>query len=315
MLGMFNRKMSLMTVSARATGGGANTSQTCLCLKAGSGQDLYLYGGASISVPTCGVVVNSNSSNAIAITDGATLDASTLGTVSTTWNTPSNLSQGGSVTSTTKIVTGITSTCSPAMPAAPTYTAAACLADPGGSSVSFIAGPATSSGTVCYKSLTVGANGTLDTLNPGIYVITSGALHFESGYNGKANLGGNGVFFYLTGTSSLVIDNGANVNLVAGGSAQSGGGKSPSLGAYDGILVYQASGDTTALTTQGGSTAYMDGALYAPSASIQMGNGSGSTTIGGIVAQTLTMYGGASLTATAATNEGSLVISNPKLAQ
>jgi hypothetical protein len=52
-------------------------------------------------------------------------------------------------------------------------------------------------------------------LNPGVYVISNGELHFESGANNASNTGGNGVFFYLVGTASLVIDNGANVNLTA----------------------------------------------------------------------------------------------------
>jgi hypothetical protein len=152
-------------------------------------------------------------------------------------------------------------------------------------------------------------------LNPGIYVISNGELHFESGSGGHSNLGGNGVFFYLLGTASLVIDNGANVNLVAGGATESGGASAPTVGSYNGIVIYQASGDTAAMSLQGGSSSYVNGAIYAPSAPLTIGNGSGATVEGGIVASTLTMNGGGTLTAIADTNEGSLSTGSAKLVQ
>jgi hypothetical protein len=117
------------------------------------------------------------------------------------------------------------------------------------------------------------------------------------------------VFFYLAGTASLVIDNGANINLVAGNTSELGGGTAPDLGAYDGIAIYQASGDGSAIQIQGGSTSYIGGALYAPSAAISLANGSSMTNpIGGIVASSLTMAGGGTLNVTNDTNEGALTI-------
>jgi hypothetical protein len=199
------------------------------------------------------------------------------------------------------------------MPTAPTYSS--CVADPGGSYGTFTWGPASASSVICYNALTVGANGSTCTLNPGIYVINGGELHFESGASNHSNLGGNGVFFYLTGTASLVIDNGANVNLVAGGATESGGGTAPTVGSYNGIVVYQAAADTQTVQIQGGSSTFMNGALYAPGANIDMANGSGGTIEGGIVASSLTMAGGAILNATTDTNEGSLSIGSPKMVQ
>jgi hypothetical protein len=205
--------------------------------------------------------------------------------------------------------------CAPAVPAAITPTG--CVADPtnGGSS-----GSAITISPGCYNSLVVGGNGRVVTLNPGIYVIT-GNLHFESGANGYSNLGGNGVFIYLTSTGSLTIDNGANVNLVAGGGTESsadGGGTAPSVGAgYDGIAIYQASGNTTPVTIQGGSNSYIGGAIYAPSAPMSVGNGSAMTyPVGGIYATSLTMVGGTTLSITQDSNEGSVSMGgSPKLLQ
>jgi hypothetical protein len=311
-LGAFSSSLGTMSVSAQAVAGG-KSSQTCVCLEDSSGQDLTMSNGSQLTAAGCGVVVNSSSSDAIGLIGGATLSGLSLGTVSSSWNTSSNINNGGSISSSTLIIQGITSTCSPIMPTPPTYSN--CLSDPGGTSISFVAGPSSASGVICYKSLTVGANGTLDTLNPGTYVITTGALHFENGSGGHSNLGGDGVFFYLTGTATLAIDNGANVNLVAGGNTTSGGGTAPTVGAYNGILFYQEASDTADISIQGGSTAYLNGALYAPSSAVTLGNGSGTTLLGGIVASTLTMYGGGTLKASANTNEGSLSITSPKLVQ
>lgn len=312
-LSAFNSSFSEVPVQAVAIAGGGNSSTTCVCLEAPTGNALNLSNGSSLSASTCGVVDDSSSSNAVSIVGGAKLNALSLGTVSSTWDNSNNINNGGSITSTTKVIQGVTNTCAPAMPPVPTYSS--CLSDPGGSSTSFTAGPASAGGVICYKSLTVGANGTLDTLNPGIYVISSGALHFESGKNGVSNAGGNGVFFYLVGSASLVIDNGANVNLVAGGSAQAGGGTATSTGVYDGILMYQDTSDKAAVSAQGGANTFMNGSLLAPSAALTLGNGSSSTIEGSIVAQTLTMNGGGVLTPTPSSSEGSMIISSPKMAQ
>jgi hypothetical protein len=241
------------------------------------------------------------------------MSALTLGTVSSTWNNNANIYGGASISGSTKIVQGIANGCSPTLPAAPAYSS--CLADPGYSGSTITVGPASAGGTICYTSLTVGANAAVVTLNPGIYVISNGYVHFESGKNGHSNLGGDGVFFYMLSGGSVLVDNGANVNLVAGGSSESGGGTAPGTGAYDGILVYQPAANTTGMTVAGGATAYMSGSIIAPSTAVALNNGSGSTTTGSIVAQTLSMAGGATLHAISDGTAGSLVMSSPKLVQ
>ena len=149
-------------------------------------------------------------------------------------------------------------------------------------------------------------------------MITTGALHFESGAGGHSNLGGNGVFFYLTGTASLVIDSGANVNLVSGGATESGGATAPVVGSYDGVVVFQDPSDTSAITLSGGSSSYMNGAIIAPSAALTASNGSSTAVMeGGISVNSLTLTGGAVVKAILDTNEGSLAVysSKPKLVQ
>ena len=225
----------------------------------------------------------------------------------------SNINNGGSITPTTKIVTGITNACSPTMPAAPSYSS--CLNDPGGSYGTFTFGPANASSVICYNSLTVGANGSTVTLNPGTYVINGGQLPFMYGANNKSNQGGNGVFFYLANGASMTIDTGANVNLVAGGGTTSSGGTAPTVGSYNGFVFYQPSSDTNAVSLQGGSSTYINGSLYLPGAALTVGNGSGANVTAGNVAKSLTMNGGATLTAGATTNEGSLSSGAAKMVQ
>ncbi len=307
-LSAFNSGFKTMQVSASATSAQGQSSPTCVCLQSTSGQGLSMSNGASISAPSCGITVDSSSSNAIGIVGGASVNATTLGTVSTNWNTNANINNGGSIASSTKIVQGISTQCSPSLPAAPTDTA--CSADPmssqSGGGATFTVGPNSSYGTtvggntVCYNSLTVNGNGDTVTLNPGIYVINGGQLHFLSGTNG----GGNGVFFYLTGNASLVIDNGANVKLSA-----------PTSGTYSGIAIYQAASDTNALSIQGGAATVISGSILAPGAAVTLGNGSGSSISAAIDAQSLTMNGGGTLTAAPGVSLGTLNTSVAKLTE
>ncbi len=305
-------------VAASAVAGGSSTSSTCVCLTGNGGNTLNLSNGTYLNANGCGIVDNSNSSNAVSVVGGSTLNALTLGTVSTNWNNSSNINNGGSITPTTKIVTGIANACSPTMPAATKYSS--CVNDPTnggsyGSNGTYTLGPSSPSSVVCYNSLVVGGNGATVTLNPGTYVIDGGQLHFMYGANNKSNQGGNGVFFYLANGASMTIDNGANVNLVAGGGTTSSGGTAPTVGSYNGFVFYQPSSDTNAVSLQGGSSTYINGSLYLPGAALTVGNGSGANVTAGIVAKSLTMTGGATLTAAATTNEGSLSSGAAKMVQ
>jgi len=182
----------------------------------------------------------------------------------------------------------------------PTYSTCANDPLPGGGGNSYTVGPSSSSGTACYKALTVDGNGNTVTLNPGNYVINGGELHFESGLN----RGGNGVFFYLVNGASVVIDNGANVNLVA-----------QSTGTYAGILFFEDSGDSQPMSIQGGASSVFNGEILAPAAAVTLGNGSGTTIDAEIAAQSLTMNGGGTLHSTAVTNLGTLNTSVAKVTE
>jgi len=312
-LGAFAHGMATVPVSATAIAGGGISSQTCVCV----GGNLSITNGSTLSATGCGLFDNSTSSSSIEMSGGSTLNASSLGGASTGWY-PGNITGNGDTINVpaSGIVQGVSTSCTPTLPAAPSYSN--CVADPGGSYGTYTFGPATASSTICYKALTVGANGSTCMLKPGIYAITTGALHFESGANGYSNQGGNGVFFYLTGTASLVIDSGANVNLVSGGATESGGGTAPVVGSYDGVVVFQDPSDTSAITLAGGSSTFMNGAIIAHNAALSISNGSSSAVMeGGISVSSLSISGGATVKAILDTNEGSLSVysSKPKLVQ
>ena len=285
-MGVFSSRFATQTVSATATAGGGTLSQTCVCLGGSSGTTLTVNGNSHLTTTSCGIVDNSSSSSSVEISGSGSVTTASLGlssssswtsaTIKNWYQSPQIDNSGSSLTlngvantyysNSTYPVPGV-SNCAPTLPSAITPTG--CVADPTGGS----SGPAITISPGCYNSLAVGENGRTVTLTSGIYVIT-GSLHFYS----QGNLGGNGVFFYLTSTGSLTIDNGANINLVAGGSTENGGGTAPSVGAgYDGIAIYQATGNATAVQIQGGSNSYIGGAIYAPSAALSVGNGSSMT--------------------------------------
>ena len=303
-----------VTVSGRGVAAANLTAPTCICLEGTSGMDLNMSNNAKLSDSGCGVTVDSNSSNAAQVIGSASVTATSIGSISTNWY-PSGVNNGGSLGSGTKVVQGISTSCAPPVPTAPTYTASQCGNDPlsnyGNGGSTYSVGPGSGNGTtqnggttICYNSLTVGSNGDAVTLTSGIYVINGGELHFLSGANNASNKGGNGVFFYLVGNASLVIDNGANVNLTASTS-----------GTYAGILVYQVASDTNALSVQGGSNTSFNGAIYAPGAAVTLGNGSNSTIDANIAAQSLTMNGGGTLNSSATSGLGTLSTSVAKLTE
>lgn len=311
---VINTRFATMTVKAVAVAAAGQSSPTCVCLEGTTGTDLNLSNNAKMTPSGCGTTVDSNGSAAVTIVGSATLGGLSIGSVSTNWDNSGNVNNGGSIASGTKVVEGISTSCAPPLPPIPSYTASQCTADPLGSygngGSTYSVGPGSGNGNtqsgsvICYNSLTVGANGDKVNLDAGIYVINGGELHFESGSGNASNTGGNGVFFYLLGNASLVIDNGANVNLTA-----------PTSGTYAGDLIFQDSADTQTMSIQGGSNTSFNGAVYAPSAGVTLGNGSGTSIDADLVAKTLTMNGGGTLSSTATSNFGTLNISVAKVTQ
>jgi Flp pilus assembly protein TadG len=304
-LGFLNPAGSLMSVSARAVAGGGSTAPTCICLMNSTGNDLGLSNNAQINAPTCGVVDDSASSNAVTITGSAGLNALSLGTVSTTWNNSSNINNSGYISSTTKVVQGIAA-CSTTVSAPVLPSGITCYDNPingwterNGYSGKFTLPydtETTTNSVLCLNSLDTSQSSSV-TFSPGITYYIKGS--FTTG--GGAPLTGSNVSFYVGGNISIA--NGVTVNLTA---------PYESDGVTPGTLFY-ANG--TSVSIQGGSTSTLRGLLYAPNADVNLANGTSTTLTMDVYAKTLTMAGGATLNSYADKNLGSLSIGGSQLVE
>lgn len=303
-LGMLDHGITSIPVSARAVAGGGMSSPTCICLEEATGQGLAMSNNAQISAPACGVTVDSSSNNAVGVTGSAGLNALSLGTISTTWNNSSNINNNGSISSSTKVVQGITTACQPSLTAPTLPNGLPCYSNPiqgwtpannyTGAYTLPLAGETTASNTVCYSSLDTSQSSSV-TFSPGYTYYIQG--NFNTG--GGSPLTGNGVTFYVGGTVNIA--NGVTSNLSA-----------PTASGVPGTLFY-AMGST--VTIQGGSNSTFSGLVYAPNATVTLNNGTGTTLTMDFVAQSLSMSGGAVLNSYATANLGTLNISVAKLAE
>jgi hypothetical protein len=99
---------------------------------------------------------------------------------------------------------------------------------------------------------------------------------------------------------------GVTIYIQSGGVSMSGGAtvslSAPSTGTWQGILFYQARGNTASSTLVGGTAQAMNGVLYFPSASLTYTGGSSTiATATTLVADTLTMVGNSYINSSAVT--------------
>jgi len=303
LLGAFNPNHTTMTVSGRSVAGGGQTSPTCICLEGQSGMDLNMSNNAQLSAPKCGVTVDSNSGNAIGVVGSARINALSLGSVSTTWDNSSNINNAGTISSNTKVVTGVAQ-CSPTITPPTLPNGITCYSNPIQGYIASnnytgvytlpLAGENTVNGTLCLTSL--------DTSNSASVTFTPGYTYYIQGgftTGGGAPITGNGVTFYVGGTVNIA--NGVTANLSA-----------PTVGGVPQTLFYAMG---SAVTIQGGSSSTFSGLIDAPNAAVTLNNGTGTTMNMDFVAQTLTMAGGATLSSYPAANLGTLNTSVAKVAE
>jgi hypothetical protein len=303
LLGAFNHKITSMTVSGRAVAGGGQSAPTCICLEGSSGMGLNMSNDAQLNATNCGVTVDSSSNNAVGVVGSASVNALSLGTVSTSWDNSSNINNSGSISSSTKIVTGVAA-CSPTITAPTLPSGITCYANPvagwtaannyTGVYTLPISGETATGGTICYTSMNT-SNAASVTFTPGYTYYIQGS--FTTG--GGAPVTSTGAEFYIGGT--VDIANGVTANMSA-----------PTVNGAPGTLFYVAG---NSVTIEGGSNSNFSGLIYAPSAAVTLDNGSGTTTNMDFVAQSLTMAGGAALNSYASTNLGTMNSSVAKIAE
>ncbi len=245
-------------------------SNACiLALDTTAASAVLFSGSASLTLAGCSVMANSLSSSAI------------QGQGSTSVLTDCIIAVGG-----VSLTSGITErVCSnpltQAPPVADPFANVPSPTPPGGCQST--SGGSLSPGTYC-SGLTL--QGTVN-LQPGTYYIEGGDLKI----NANANVTGNGVTIYMSGSSSVTMNGNATVNLSA-----------PTSGAYSGMLMMGdrscTSCSNTSETLNGTATSRMTGAIYFPKRNVNyIGNFSGANGCTQIVADTVTWNGHSSLAA------------------
>jgi hypothetical protein len=119
-------------------------------------------------------------------------------------------------------------------------------ADPGGCT----AGTAPTLNPGCYTSIA----DTVTTLNPGLYYVTGTV-------NIGANLTGNNVTLFLTGSGKLYAQNNRRISLTA-----------PTTGSYIGIAIFQDPADTNNFETGQNFTLDVSGVVYMPGVDVDFPN-------------------------------------------
>jgi Flp pilus assembly protein TadG len=268
---LFN--LTSMNVSGRAVAG-LGAASGCIYTLDTSGTDVGYTGSGTLSMPDCGIVIDSASSNALNLVGSASIVAQSIGIVG-------GYNETGSGTISPTPVTGLAPVADPlSWLQAPSYVSSSCLADPHYTgSTSHTIGPSVAGGTVCYNGLSIVGSGSL-TLNPGVYVINGS---FSS--TGSGNISGSGVTIYLAPpTGALSLTGSGALNITA-----------PTSGPYDGILFFEDSADTNAMKITGSGGSDMEGIFYAPSASFTLTGSAGSTFYADLVVSSLSVTGSGSM--------------------
>ena len=292
---------SSIAVQARAVAT-LGPGSTCVYTLGPTGADINVNNGASVNFSGCGILDDSNTSDALTVAWGSALTASSIGIVSPSWTNPHQ----GSITPPSPTV-GIVPASDPlSYLSDPSYSTTNCSATWNiNSSGTFT--PA--SNGACYNGINVGlgaggvnatinnlgalvingplivGNGAKLTLGPGLYYI-NGVFTAQSG----TTLSGTGVTFFMASPSGQVnIADASTINLTAPNSAGS---------TYNGILFWQPANNTNPVVigqAGGGAQLTLEGAIYAPGAQLSISNGTGTNIYLDLVVKSLTAVGGSTL--------------------
>lgn len=306
-LGAFNHQLRTLNVSASAVAAGGAPSPTCICLTGGSGTDLNMSNNAQLTASQCGIEANSNSNgnpNAISIVGGASVCGTSVQAVASNW-IGSSMSNNGSICSAaTKTQSAAPCSNNLSAPAMPPGLAGHCTDSPiqgydlapnslnpnnnnGNYSLPFNGAQKMSNGqpvpipndtvinnSVCYTNFNL-AGAAQVVFAPGTYYING---DFTTG--GGEKISGTGVTFVVSG--AINIANSTTTTLSA-----------PTLSGAPGVLFYVTG--SSGVNIQGGSGSSIAGIIDAPNSAMTLANGTNTTTNMDIVANTLTMAGGATL--------------------
>lgn len=241
------------TVAARAVAYTGGSSNACVYVLNGTAKDaMQLQGSFDVSAPQCGVIVNSNSPDALQFTGGGgTLTAGSIGVVG---------GDGGQTgDSTPAPVLGIAQQSDPLAGLVPP-TPTGCVTPSGGN----LTGTLTAG---CYSAP---AGGTLTinnaTLGSGTYV-----LEGNVNLTGSVTSGGGGTTLDIV-DGALTEGTNTVLHLVA---------PAPGTGPYGGIVIMEPAPNANAMVFDfGSSSGLIDGIIYAPDAELVLDDSGGDTSGG-----------------------------------
>ncbi|HEV2576605.1 MAG TPA: pilus assembly protein TadG-related protein [Acidobacteriaceae bacterium] len=266
-----------VTVTARAVATDQGPGDGCMYTLGTTGNDIHIQGSAEITATSCGMLVNSSSSNAITQTgNGPNLYARfrSIGVV----GDPSGI---GNYSPTP--ITGIAQVSDP-LSYFPNYScnnnACGCSGTP---TIPCTGYP--------YSSAVICGNASGATLSPGCYKGLNGTYTLSSGtylINGKidGNITGSGVTLILI-SNSIETTGSKAITLTAPLASSDPSGTNP----FDGIVIYQVPSDTTATDMKGNSTLNAQGVIYMPTAEFEMEGSTGGTIYADFVVSSIDIQG------------------------
>jgi len=246
LLGVYSEMVSTRAVAYSGVSG------ACIYALDPSQSSAFVVNGSANLTAQCGILDNSANTTAALVTDGGgCLSAKYIGVVG-------QFKSNSSCPATPTPVSGVAGFSDPLAYLQPP-TVGACDYPSG---VSISGGSPTLYPGVYCGGINISGGSTDVTFSPGTYIINGGGMNISGG----ANVQGDGVTFYITGTSSsfkgVSITGGGNSELIA-----------PSSGTYASILFFQdrsivstSSSDNSNIA--GGSGTAIQGTLYFPTANL-----------------------------------------------
>lgn len=246
---------SSVTVGARAVAGTPGASQGCVYVLDPTASDaMDLQGSFDVSVSHCGVIVDSNASDALQFTGGG--GSLTAGSVSVVGG------DGGQIgDSNPTPVTGAAPANDPINITGPVPPNGCTSTSSATSLTGTVTGPGAGN-ALCFTSAITMSN---VTLGQGIYVFEKGVTT-----NGNINSGAGGTTLDVY-SGALTLNTGTVLGLVA-----------PTSGPTNGIAIMQPASNSNQITIQkGNATGSLTGIIYAPAAELYLQD-SGGDSSGGI---------------------------------
>jgi Flp pilus assembly protein TadG len=249
-------------ITARAEAG-LDSSPYCAYILSPSASGALLLNGNATLAATCGVMVDSNSTQAAIFNGHTNVSTNAIDVAGQVLNNGNNSISPSPSTGMTPLADPLANL---TMPTAGSCTQSNYIAN-GGSNVTL------SPGTYCGTTIFNGGNYTV-TFNPGTYVFTGGMIA-----NGGVSLAGSGVTFYFS-SGSLTMNGNSHVALSA-----------PTSGIYAGMLYLQNSTDSSTVILNGDTTSAWQGTFYAPDAQLTLNGGNKNAAYTLLVVNSLTENG------------------------